>query len=175
MIHRVAFSVIVLLALPVTVHAEERLRDGLTFGLSLGAGPVVSECEACSATTSAVDLHIGWMAAPRLAVLFDMTGVVQTQGLGVSASLLYAGAAQYWATPRIWLKGGAGVALLEDTGVFGQMDTEQTGFGMLAAVGLEFLRAQRFVFDGQAQFAGSFYGQDGKVVNASLQIGISWY
>ena len=90
-----------------------------------------ASCDGCDIRASiGLDLHVGGMLSPRLALLFDASGAasyttafVQTRYV---TNLLYAGAAQYWLLPRFWIKGGLGVARVvqSDAPLFKTFQTE---------------------------------------------------
>src|SRR5262245_3333519 len=84
---------------------EPAVRHGLVFGGALGGGTISAGCDGCDHRGSlGLDLHVGWMPSPRLALLFDASGAanyttqfIQTRYV---TSLLYAGAAQGWLLER---------------------------------------------------------------------------
>ena len=107
---------------------KEDKRSGLTFGMSLGGGMQTKSCDTCDSLGSmAVDIRIGWMLTPRLALLYGGTGfAANPDGFNSHISFVLNGGVQFWLHPRIWAKAGLGVAELEvKEGVFGQRSTRR--------------------------------------------------
>lgn len=165
-------------------------RLALGFGLGLGAmesesGPI--ECFNCDYQPVAVglDFHIGGMISPRLALLLEMQANIQTvedygfEGNKTLSQGAILGAAQFWVTPRIWLKGGLGVAHLQYTYSDVYEDYEEpidSGAALLLGAGIELLHSQRFALDLQGRvLVGGYDGIDDTVTSSQIGIGLNWY
>ena len=142
-----------------SVHA----RDGFLIGFSLGYGATFP-CDTCA--DGAGEFHLGAMASPKLAVLAEV-GIVGGDDRSHGGLLLATIGVQYWATERVWLKGGLGIgdALDDETA----RDSDR-GWGAAAAVGYEVARKGRFAFDIQAR--GGFVGDRHSF---ALNLGFNWF
>jgi hypothetical protein len=160
---------------------EPVVRHGLVFGGALGGGSISAGCDGCDHRASlGLDLHVGGMLSPRLALLFDASGAanyttqfVQTRYV---TSLLYAGAAQYWLLERLlWVKGGLGLARVvqSDAPIFKTFDTA-TGFGFMAAAGVEVLQHRTFALDAELALRAAFYSGT-SVTDGAVLVGVNWY
>ncbi|MBX3155280.1 MAG: hypothetical protein KF773_04715 [Deltaproteobacteria bacterium] len=169
----------------------------LIFGFSLGLGGMSDkggdlECAGCdyNPLAAAVSAHIGGFVGPRLALMAELQGNVQTiaqdsfgPGSGVDTSLVQAalmGAAQYWLTPQLWIKGGIGFASVQvqDEDFFGVVaeSRPQNGIALLGAVGFELLSSKYFSVDLQGRILnGSYKSLDNHITAASIGIGINWF
>jgi hypothetical protein len=162
------------------------LRRGLTLGIGAGVGGMESsdgpiECADCAdSVAGSFDAHIGFMVNPRLALMFEVWGAGQaldSQSDVTIVQVLAMGAAQYWVTPRIWIKGGLGTAHLSerygDSEVANEIDT---GAAVMGAVGAELISRPRFSMDLQLRGgSGTYEGIEDTITQASLQLGLSWY
>ena len=100
-------------------------RLAVGFGLGLGgmnADHADLSCPSCdyNPIAAGIDFHIGGMLSPRLALLLEIQVNGQTlqdygDGTQTLTQAAILGAAQFWVTPRVWLKGGLGVANLQQT------------------------------------------------------------
>jgi hypothetical protein len=180
-------------AQPTTTPDGFKLRAGrlaLGFGLGLGAmesenGPI--ECGNCdyNAIAGGIDFHIGGMISNRLALLLEIQGNAQTveeygyEGSQTLTQGALMGAAQFWVTPRIWLKGGLGVANLQYTYSDSYDDYEEpidTGAAVLLAAGIELLHAQTFSIDLQGRvLVGAYDGIDDQITASQIGVGFNWY
>lgn len=180
-------------AQPTTAPDGFKLRAGrlaLGFGLGVGAmesenGPI--ECVNCEYNTLAggIDFHIGGMISNRLALLLEIQGNAQTveeygyEGDKTLTQGALLGAAQFWVTPRIWLKGGLGVAHLQYTYSDYYDDYEEpidTGAAVLLAAGIELLHAQTFSIDLQGRvLVGAYDGIDDSITTSQIGVGFNWY
>ncbi len=165
------------------------VRRGLTLGGSFGVGDMVGEkgpieCFNCDYNPLAftADFHIGAMLNPRLALLFESSITGKTlEANGTETLLQYAGyiAAQYWVTPRLWIKGGIGGAHLTlqiDDGAFITEDSVANGGAVLGAVGYEVMAGPHFSIDLQLRGASAAYGELGESIQTgSFGLGFNWY
>src|SRR5512139_1762196 len=98
--------------------------------------------------------HLGGFIGPRLALMAELQGnavTLSSDGYDditlVQSALM--GAAQYWITPQLWIKGGIGFASLS---------------------------AQRFSVDLQGRLlAGSYDGINQQITSGSIGVGINWF
>jgi hypothetical protein len=166
---------------------------GLVWGVSLGVGGMSSEdgpieCPSCTYSPLAwsVELHLGGMLSPQLALLGEFQGNVQTveevgggEGTKSLAQVAAMVAAQYWITPQLWVKGGLGVSHLE----FNYDDYYQTieepiddGGVVLLGIGYEILSGRDFAVDLQGRYiVGSYDGIDDKISSGTVGLGVNWY
>lgn len=160
-------------------------RRGLTVGFGFGFGNMATDsgpigCSDCSYTplAGAVDFHIGGMLSPRLAVLLEIWGVIRpldSQGFESLQQTAMMVAAQYWLSPKLWLKGGIGAAVLELTYDDGY-DSEplDDGGAIMGALGYEIVAGPRFGIDLQLRLGtGAYEGGEIHAINGAL--GINWY
>lgn len=166
--------------------APVSLRRGLTLGVGLGIGGMESadgpiECVDCKdSAAGSFDLHVGVMLNPRFALMFEMWGTAQALDSQADVTLvqvLALGAAQYWMTPRVWIKGGVGSAhLSERYADIDQPNDLDSGVGVMAAVGAELISRPRFALDVQLRAgSGTYEGLQETITQASLQLGLSWF
>ncbi len=165
----------------------------LVWGLSLGLGGMSSksgpiECPACDYNPIAVevDAHIGGMISPRLALMAELQGNVQTvdeQGGGEGTQSLAQGAlmfaAQYWVVPKVWIKGGLGFAHLSFnySDYYGEFDEPiDDGAAFMVGAGIELLSSRDFALDLQGRYIrGSYDGIDDNISSGTIGIGVNWY
>jgi hypothetical protein len=87
-------------------------------------------------------------------------------------------ALQYWASPKLWLKGGL-VSSHLSVDENGEVINEAEGGGILAAIGYEFYRTGRFIMDGQLRVLNASHDRDGyevsKTNTVGLLVGLNWY
>ncbi|HVK89554.1 MAG TPA: hypothetical protein VM513_35775 [Kofleriaceae bacterium] len=172
-------------------------RQGrLIFGFSLGLGGMSDrfgdiECFDCeySPIAAGVTGHIGGFIGPRLALVGELQGSAQTISSDrftgdtytlVQGSLVVA--AQYWATPQLWLKGGVGFANLQvqrsyyGDGIVDEESIPENGLALVGGIGYELLSAQRFSVDLQGRLQhGSYKGIDNSVTAGTIGVGINWF
>jgi hypothetical protein len=161
----------------------------LTLGASLGlggmydGGSAITSCDNCDVQPLAgeLDLHIGGVVSPRLALMLEIQGNLQTVHSNAfdDDAVLTQGAAmfaaQVWLLPQLWLKGGIGFANLQVEDRF-FIDDFGTGAALLGALGVELLSAPNFSIDLQGRLLQSFYNTlDDRVTSATIGIGINWY
>lgn len=124
-------------------------RKPLVAGLSLGAATVsfrpttATAPPAKSYTGVGVTLWGTWRFADRFGVAVD-TNVVDRSGVQYTQGTILIGL-QYWATKRIWVKGGAGWGVLNSTSP--QIPVDDYGPALGAAVGAEITTWRRFGID----------------------------
>lgn len=162
----------------------------LIYGVSLGLGGMKEngdkvDCNSCdySPIAGMGSLHVGGFVGPRLALMGEVQGNIQTiatdgydSEMLVQSTLMFA--AQYWVTPQLWIKGGIGVANLRvDDTYYGTVEElPENGLALMGAVGYEVLSAQRFSVDLQGRLINGSYDRAGvNVSGASVGIGINWF
>lgn len=167
-------------------------RQGrLIFGASLGLGGMKEngedlDCANCdySPIAASGSLHLGGFVSPRLALMGEVQGNVQTLETDyygdttslVQSALLFA--AQYWLTPQLWIKGGIGFANLRvDHSYYGTVaEVPENGLALLGGIGYELLSAQRFSIDLQGRIiSGTYDSVDEHVTSGTIGIGINWF
>ncbi|WP_428262151.1 hypothetical protein [Haliangium sp.] len=162
------------------------VRRGLTLGAGFGIGNMSAssgpiECFDCDYDTGAFgfDFHIGGMLSPHMALLFELwvTGkTLDYAGTELMTQSFAMVAAQYWVTPRLWLKGGLGAAQLRVTWDDGFVETAEDGFGVMGAVGYELFAGQQLAIDLQLRFGtGSYDTIDEQISAGTLGVGMNWY
>jgi hypothetical protein len=86
------------------------------------------------------------------------------------------GALQYWPTNILWVKGGMGIGHIQVTNESGGfVEGDETGFGLMGALGVEVVQSYNFALDIQGRIAHGFYSQGGDATNYALMVGFNWY
>ena len=173
---------------PIMPVAGPMVRHGLTLGGGFGFGSIggneggsiecIGDCEASGAVS--FDLHVGWMVNPRLAIGGEMWVAAQaldesgdnmlTQGMAMLT-------AQYWLSPRWWIKAGIGSATLSQH----YKPTDESlelgeGTALMGAVGWEAWQRGNYVVDIQLRFGSATYEDlDDQFNQGALSVGLSWY
>ncbi len=153
-------------------------RSGFVIGFSLGGGSF--NCDSCTDSDAlsgvALDIHLGGMVAPNIAVLFDGWGVAHPiDGGGTITHVMDTGAVQAFLGNNFWIKGGLGIGQLrlsDDSN--NTVAQSETGFGMFGAAGFEVFQGSSFALDLQLRLGAVKY--DGGSVNmGALTVGANWY
>jgi hypothetical protein len=156
------------------------VREGLVFGGSIGAGAFgISDCHDCETLGAlALQLEIGGMITPNLALVVDWTGHLHpfTDG-GVLSSNLLDGSLRVFLGRIFWLQGGIGFGYLEATDEAGYSLGSAGGLGLLVAGGVEVLQTYNFALDIELRLSGERIYTDPAVSisNVALLIGFHWY
>jgi opacity protein-like surface antigen len=181
---------------PATAPGGFMNRGGrLAIGVGLGFGGMSADeadlsCQTCEGGTVAagIDFHIGGMLSPRLALLAEFQ--VNAQPLeedvyGDTVMLTQAallGAAQFWVTPRLWVKGGLGFASLQESysncdDYYDDCDQElDTGGALLLGAGVELVQSRNFALDLQGRILAAGYEDlDDTITSATIGVGLNWY
>jgi hypothetical protein len=161
----------------------------LTFGGSIGLGAMhdggsaITTCSNCDIQPLAfeADAHIGGVLNPRLALMLELQGNIQTVHSNAfdDDTVLTQGAAmfaaQFWILPQLWIKGGLGFASLQvDDRFF--LEDFGTGGAFMGALGVELMSAHNFALELQGRLlAASYNSLDDNVTSATVGIGINWY
>jgi hypothetical protein len=164
-------------AQPVAAPAPSTERRGFLIGFSLGGGSIT--CDDCRDSLSgvALDIHLGGMIAPNLALMFDGMGVAHTleEGNGTLIHVVDTIAAQYWVTPQFWIKGGVGIGRISVSDADGEeVAASETGSAAMFGVGYELVSSRTFALDLQLRGAVAHYDET-DVQMGSLGLGINWY
>lgn len=150
-------------------------RSGFLIGFSLGGGTIT--CDDCDDLSGvALDIHLGGMLTPRLALMFDGMGVAHSfEGGGTLIHVVDTVAAQYWVTPQFWIKGGLGIGRLSVNDENGdEVLASETGSAVMVGAGYEVLHGRSFALDLQLRGAVAHY-DDGEIQMGSLNLGLNWY
>ncbi|MEM9489920.1 MAG: outer membrane beta-barrel protein [Myxococcota bacterium] len=164
-------------------------RQGLTIGFGIGVGDI--DCTDCDAGLEAagVEFHAGVMINPRMAVIGEIWAMSHSErddtfDAEITLTHLIATAGvQYWVLPRLWVKGGLGIAqgfLTVSVGNIEASDESEAGLGLMAAVGYEVLTTRRFAMDAQLHLGTGLYGDtddgtDFEANNISVGLGFTWF
>jgi len=153
-------------------------RSGFVFGFSLGAGSF--NCDSCSDADAlsgvGLDIHLGGMITPTVALMFDGWGVGHPlDGGGNIIHVMDTVAVQGFVSPQFWIKGGVGAGQLSISDDRGDtVARSDTGFGVFGAAGFEVFQGSRFALDLQLRLGTVKY--DGGSVNmGALTVGANWY
>jgi hypothetical protein len=168
----------------------------LIFGGSIGASNMSSrgsdlECRDYDYSPIGLQVagHIGGFLSPRFALMGELQGNFQTLSsdsfTGDTTTLVQGAlmlAAQYWVTPRLWIKGGLGFATMQvDRSYFGdgivdESTVPENGTAIMGAIGYELLSARNFSIDVQGRLLnGAYKGIDDNITAGSIGIGINWF
>ncbi len=154
-------------------------------GMETDSGPV--ECLNCdySPIGIEVDAHIGGMLSNQFGLMLELqinAETVEDYGYEGSASLVQGTAmiaGKYFATPRLWIKGGIGLAHLSysyEDAYGGIEEPVDDGAAVMAAVGYELLSSRSFGIDLQGRVIMAGYdGIDDKITAATIGVGFNWY
>jgi hypothetical protein len=168
------------------LHARGgRLMYGFSLGFGgMSVGDKAVECSNCTYNPVAVHVsaHIGGMVNDQLGLMLDVQGNAQTveergNGDTILNQTVAMFAAQYWVSPRLWIKGGIGVASLslQDSASNAQQKVDE-GAAVMGAVGYELLSNRGFSVDLQGRFiAGSYEGVDIRTSAGTVGVGINFF
>lgn len=174
---------------PLPPPNQERGRSGWNIGFSGTIGSMSSSagelaCEGCEVSPPAIggELHIGTMVMPRLALQGEFWIVTRDLDAYGEASLnqqLFLLTAQYWLTPRFWIKAGLGLASLSLTYFDGYEDVNEgleSGTALMAALGYEIIQSGKFAIDLQLKTGRGLYTErDEEVSTNVIALGFHWY
>jgi len=161
----------------------------LYFGGSLGAGSMSSrgsslECLGCdySPLSGQISGHIGGFLSPRFALMAEgqlNAQTISSDSFGDTETLTQGAlmlAAQYWVTPRLWLKGGIGFATLQVNHSYYGDTIPENGTALMGAIGFELLSSRYFSIDLQGRLLnGAYKGIDDNLTAGSIGLGINWF
>lgn len=133
-----------------TREASAIERKGFIFGIGAGGGSM--GCDGCESTSGlAVELHVGGMLTEKVALVLDSSGVSRSEDGGTLSSVVAGPAVQFWASPRVWVKGGVGGGFLQAS-YDNVTVTSDAGLGFMGGVGVEVLQKKKFAIDLQVRF-----------------------
>jgi hypothetical protein len=158
------------------VHA----RSGATFGASLGGGQMGCQNDQCDTLNGAgsLDLHVGGMLAPRLALVGDLWGMAHSDDRVTISQVLITAGLRYWPLRPLWLQGGVGIArsaLDWDSSVVNVQTKSDVVPGLMAGVGVELVSTRSFAVDIALRAGTGFYEHDMRVYNLALGVGVDFY
>jgi hypothetical protein len=160
-------------------------RLGFFGGLGVGAGVMGlacgPSCEGLDASAGASG-HAGFLLESGLIVLYDASLLAHLDDSPLGPVRVYHSthllALQGWIAPRVWLRGGPGLAHLRIRHV-GIGSRAETVPALGAALGVEVVRADPTVIEGVLRVSAGFFdeddGQDDSVYTVSIGAGASWY
>jgi hypothetical protein len=154
-------------------------RSGIVAGLSLGYGALTADqCGNDCGGGFSLEGHIGGMVDQQVALMFDAWAVFHRNPdfASTTTSGIYTGAVQFWMTPIVWLKGGAGVGNTNISDIRGRL-TDASAFALMGAVGVELVHATTFGLDVQGRFGHTFFSDadGGPVTNYAFMVGFTFY
>jgi hypothetical protein len=181
-------------------YAPTTLPDGYQdrggqpmYGFSFGLGGMSLDgesvqCATCdySPIAGEVDGHIGGMLNERFGLALELQfnaktvddngdygTVTMTQG-----ALMASG--QYWVTPKLWIKGGLGLAHLsydyEDYYGPAGSDPVDDGAAVMMGAGVELFQSRDFAVDLQARLIETGYdGINKKLSAGTINLGFNWF
>jgi hypothetical protein len=170
-------------------HGYHNRMGRLAWGFSVGLGGMhdggsgLTDCGNCNYNpiTFEADGHIGAMVSQNLGILFEGQVNAQTVHsdtlngdtvLTQSAAMV---ALQFWLTPQLWVKGGAGFAHLDAQDNYGATDFGG-GVAVMGAIGFELLSARYFALDIQGRLIEGEYNSFGDhVTSGTVGLGFNWY
>jgi hypothetical protein len=149
-------------------------RDGLVFGFAVGGGSIIADnCTNCGGG-GALELHLGGMINPRLAVMGELWGIGRPTNDGTLSHIIYGVAVQYWVADILWLKGGVGGGSISfQDSVTGQ-SVGESALAFSGGLGVELVQSWNFAFDLQFRVAHTLVS-DGGASNLALLAGFNWY
>jgi len=171
-------------------------RSGVIYGFAAGLGAIGrsdyagNACDDRCGAAGLLEFHVGGMIGPRTALMFEVWGADHPwsapDGTSFEAfNTFITGAAQFWLTDILWIKGGLGLAYYRDTinaydysGTPVSYDlTEASGFGLFGAGGVEVLQSYNFALDIQLRAGSGFYSKSNgfNAQNYALMVGFNWY
>lgn len=163
------------------------------FGFSIGLGSLQAENNPANTTCGncdynpigiEVDGHIGGMLSDRFALMLELQANGQTVDDSVYGSTTLTQvtamvAGQYWATPKLWVKGGVGAAHLSFNydDAYGSFEEPiDDGAALMLGVGYEILQGRTFALDLQGRvIVGAYDGIDDRITSATVGLGFNWY
>jgi len=155
-------------------------RNGLVIGVGIGIGGLTADsCGDLCGSGLSLEGHIGGMINPRTALMFDAWTVIHPipNSDGDTTNTIYAGAAQFWLSPIVWLKGGLGLGNTQISSNSVGTISDATAFALMGAVGVEDVHTGPFALDLQGRIGHTFYSQadGGPITDYAFMVGFNWY
>lgn len=192
-----SIATLLLLAAPAAAQAPPPTwpsldRTGHVYiGASIGAGMMNADsgpisCANCDYQPAAVggSAHIGGFLNPRLALMLELQVNGQVVDDRIEGNITLAqgaamAAAQYWVTPRVWLKGGLGLSRLAfsyNDSYGSASDPIDQGGALLLACGIELLQAYNYAVDLQGRLLiGTYDGIGDRISAGTISVGFNWF
>jgi hypothetical protein len=153
---------------------------GFTFGVSVG-GAYLTCGESCDGSGGlGSGLRIGYMFTPKLAVLVGTSGAETVSGDPDISHAHNGVAVKFWAVPRLWFQGGAGIGrLTKSRSDFSNLEYDieyqsDWSFTFMAGAGYEFVQLGKVAFDVQARYVWVDTDK-GSVSNVAVLLGFDFY
>jgi hypothetical protein len=155
-------------------------RNGLVLGVGIGVGGLTADsCGDLCGAGLALEGHIGGMINPRAALMFDAWTVIHPipNTDGDTTNTIYAGAAQFWLSPIVWLKGGIGLGNTRISSNSVGTITDATALALMGAAGVEVVHSGPFALDLQGRIGHTFYSNadGGPITDYAFMVGFNWY
>jgi hypothetical protein len=172
---------------PVDVADNDRAsneRSGLVLGATIDGGNIGcqtksgDDCGNGAHPAGGFSVHVGGMVSPSLAILGEAWGMAHTQDSLTATQILATADVRGWVAPRLWLQGGVGVArskLSFDSSLISASAMSSTVPAVVAAVGLELVRAKTFGLDLELRGGSGLYRDDVRIYNAALGVGATFF
>lgn len=154
-------------------------RSGLVAGIGIGVGALsADQCGGDCGGGLSLEGHIGGMLDPRTALMFDAWAVFHRNPdfASTTTSGIYTGALQFWLTPILWIKGGAGIGNTQISDAIGSLGSA-SAFALMGGVGVELVHSGIFALDLQGRLGHTFFSDadGGAVNNYAFMVGFNWY
>lgn len=153
------------------------VRSGFMIGFAAGAGSMVPDCDGCNSENGlATGFSIGGFLQPDLAIMYDASAIIDFENEFILVNSISALAVQKWIGPKLWIKGGIGLANLSISD--GHNEADSSGFGLMAAGGFDLSQSGNFALDLQLRVGSAFYSEnnvDLTLTNVGLLLGVNWY
>jgi hypothetical protein len=154
-------------------------RTGMTLAVAVGAGLIAGfGIEDSVGRGGALSLRLGRVATPHTVITFEFDGAAALHKPTMNASTetnsnvdLLAGA-QYYASPSLWLRAGAGVGIYQARGVLLTGDRTTIGPAVLGAIGVDIARLKWAVFGIEAGTSAMI--NNGVLFGSSLKLGLAF-
>ena len=174
--------VVVLLGAQIQVAHAGPTRSGFLIGASLGGGGG-GGCTGCEDVGGGLfELHVGGWLNPRWAIAYEAWGVFgDPTKLETPAFQGFAlGTATRRLAPRLWVKGGVGVAMFSPRETIvdeltGERHEMLRGLGLSSGLGYELHQSRgSFVVDVSGRVGVGLFPDHGRSVVGGLGIGVTW-
>lgn len=181
----VAVLSIVFTALPAAAdHGPQVLRTGPTFGAGVGVGSMFSNCDDdfdCDTVLESGSLHAyaGGFLASSTALIGEGWGMAHRDSDVTITHGLLVGGLQHWLAPRVWVKGGIGVARSSFSYDAPLVDLESRSDivpGGLLAAGVDLVQESSAAFSLELRYGAGLYDDaESRIHQAALSGALSWH
>lgn len=166
-------------------HGPQVFRTGPTFGAGVGVGNMFSSCDDdfdCGTVLESASAHAyaGGFLASSTALIGEAWGMIHRDSeLTITHGLLVAGV-QQWIAPRVWIKGGAGVARssfrYDIEPILGIENHSELVPGGLAAAGVDLVQESGAAFSLELRAGAGLYDDSRSRVHKLALVGsLSWH